>query len=90
MATPRSNRNPLFLGRWFDDEIIVLCVRWYISYKLSYRDLCEMMVDRGLAVSYTTLMRWSEQPRQFYLVEIIEGTSLPHATCPEPLNVTMP
>ena len=58
MATPRSTRNPLFHGRWFDDQIIVLCVRWYVSYKLSYRDLVEMMADRGLSVSHTTVMRW--------------------------------
>lgn len=58
MATPRSTRNPLFLGRWFDDEIILLCVRWYVSYKLSYRDQCERMADRGLEVSHTTLMHW--------------------------------
>ncbi len=29
----------LFKGRHFDREIVVLCVRWYLSYKLSYRDL---------------------------------------------------
>ena len=59
MPTPRSNRDPLFLGRWFADPIIILCVRWYVSYKLSYRDLVEMMADRGLSVSHTTLMRWT-------------------------------
>jgi len=59
MATPRSTRNPLFLGRWFDDEIVILCVRWYTSYKLSYRDISEMMADRGLAISHTTIMRWT-------------------------------
>jgi transposase-like protein len=50
--------NPLFHGRWFDDQIIVLCVRWCVSYKLSYRNLVEMMADRGLSVSHTTVMRW--------------------------------
>ena len=59
MAPPRSTRNRLFLGRWFDDQVIILCVRWYVSYKLSYRDLVEMMADRGLRVSHTTLMRWT-------------------------------
>jgi transposase-like protein len=59
MATPRSTRNPLFLGRWFDDEIVILCVRWYVSYKLSYRDISEMMADRGLAISHTIIMRWT-------------------------------
>jgi len=58
MATPRSTRNPLFHGRWFDDQLISLCVRWYVSYKLCYRDLVEMMADRGLSVSHTTVMRW--------------------------------
>jgi transposase-like protein len=33
----------LFRRRRFDRLIIVLCVRWYVSYKLSYRDLVEMM-----------------------------------------------
>src|SRR3984957_5694909 len=38
----------LFKGRHFDREIIVLCVRWYLRYKLSFRDLVEMMAERGL------------------------------------------
>ena len=33
----------LFCGRHFDREIIILCVRWYLRYKLSSRDLAEMM-----------------------------------------------
>src|ERR687886_863007 len=58
MATPRSTRNPLFLGRWFEDEIVILCVRWYLEFKLSYRDLVRMMADRGISVSHTTILRW--------------------------------
>jgi transposase-like protein len=38
----------LFDGRHFDREIIVLCVRWYLRYKLSLRDLVEMMAERGI------------------------------------------
>jgi len=38
----------LFHGRHFDRFIIILCVRWYITYKLSYRDLVEMMAERGV------------------------------------------
>ncbi|MEO8630288.1 MAG: hypothetical protein ABI612_19650, partial [Betaproteobacteria bacterium] len=34
----------LFEGRHFDREVIILCVRWYLRYKLSFRDLVEMMV----------------------------------------------
>src|SRR5580692_7894905 len=48
----------LFKGRHFDREIIVLCVRWYLRYKLSFRDLVEMMVERGLSLAHTTIMRW--------------------------------
>ena len=37
----------LFNGRHFDREVIVLCVRWYLRYKLSLHDLVEMMAERG-------------------------------------------
>jgi hypothetical protein len=40
------NVDDLFKGRHFDREIIVLCVRWYLRYKLSFRDLVEMMAER--------------------------------------------
>ena len=48
----------LFKGRHFDREVIVLCVRWYLRFKLSYRDLVEMMAERGLSLVHTTIMRW--------------------------------
>ena len=48
----------LFKGRHFDREIIVLCVRWYLRYKLSFRDLVEMTAERGLSLAHTTIMRW--------------------------------
>src|SRR5476649_974179 len=48
----------LFKGRHFDREIIVLCVRWYLRYKLSFRDLVEMMAERGVSLAHTTIMRW--------------------------------
>jgi transposase-like protein len=48
----------LFEGRHFDREVIVLCVRWYLRFKLSYRDLVEMMAERGLSMVHTTIMRW--------------------------------
>ena len=48
----------LFEGRHFDREIIVLCVRWYLRFKLSFRDLVEMMTERGLLMAHTTIMRW--------------------------------
>jgi transposase-like protein len=54
----RNQRDPMFKQRHFDDEIILLCVRWYISYQLSYRDLTEMMLERGLAMAPSTIYRW--------------------------------
>ena len=48
----------LFKGRHFDQEIVVLCVRWYLSYKLSYRDLMAMMGERGIVLAHTTILRW--------------------------------
>src|SRR6478672_9560233 len=56
MARRSTPRNPLFNGRWFEDEIIILCLRWYFRYKLSYRDLVEMMGERGLPVAHTTIL----------------------------------
>ena len=48
----------LFKGRHFDREIIILCVRWYLRFKLSFRDLVEMMAERGVSLAHTTIMRW--------------------------------
>ena len=39
-------------------EPIILCVRWYLRFKLSLRDLVEMMAERGLSLAHTTIMRW--------------------------------
>ena len=48
----------LFRGRHFRSDVIVLCVRWYLRYPLSYRDLEEMMAERGLAIDHSTIARW--------------------------------
>ncbi len=57
-----SNASP-FKWRHFEAEIIVLCVRWYLRYALSYRDLEETMLERGLQVDHTTIYRWGEPLR---------------------------
>jgi transposase-like protein len=51
----------LFKGCHFEHEIIILCVRWYLRYKLSSRDLTEMMAERGLKLSHTTILRWVQR-----------------------------
>jgi len=51
----------VFKGRYFDRQIIVLCVSWYTSFKLSLRDLVIMMADRGISVTHTTILRWVQR-----------------------------
>ena len=53
-----ASLDELFEGRHFDREVIILCVRWYLRFKLSLRDLVEMMAERGLSIAHTTIMRW--------------------------------
>jgi hypothetical protein len=56
--TKPVERDLIYRGRRFQTETIELCVRWYITYRLSYRDLAAMMAERGIIVSHTTIMRW--------------------------------
>src|SRR3954452_20684544 len=60
MVEPASAQE-LFKGRHFDREIIVLCVRWYLTFKLSSRDLVQMMAERGIALTHTTILRWVQR-----------------------------
>jgi transposase-like protein len=61
MSLPHQASTELFRGRHFNYEIITLCVRWYVTYKLSYRDLVEMMAERNVDVVHTTIMRWVQR-----------------------------
>ena len=47
-----------FKGRHFTKPIILLVVRWYVAYALSYRDIEEMMKERGISVDHATINRW--------------------------------
>jgi putative transposase len=49
----------MFKGRHFDCSVILLCVRWYLAYSLSLRDLEEMMAERGISVDHATIHRWT-------------------------------
>jgi len=60
MTEPTSAED-LFKGRHFDQEIIVLCVRWYLAFKLSSRDLVQMMAERGLPLAHTMILRWVQR-----------------------------
>jgi len=48
----------LFKWKHYEQEIILLCVRWYLKYPISYRNLIEMMFERGIVLAHTTIMRW--------------------------------
>jgi putative transposase len=47
-----------FKWRHFQQESIMLVVRWYLTYSLSYRDIEEMMIERGIKVDHSTINRW--------------------------------
>jgi len=56
-----QKRPALFRGRHFEEVVILLCVRWYLRNSLSYRDLEEMMAERGLSINHVTVWRWVQR-----------------------------
>jgi transposase, IS6 family len=51
----------LFKGRHFEADIILCAVRWYLRYALSYRDVEELLRERGVWVDHTTVFRWVQR-----------------------------
>ncbi len=64
-----------FKGRHFPADFILLCVRWYLKYSISYRQLAEMMQERGFDVHHTTIYRWiqSYAPQLEKLIRWYQG-----------------
>ena len=50
-----------FKGRHFAGEIVLWAVRWYCRYGISYRDLEQMMAERGVSVDHATIYRWVQK-----------------------------
>ena len=50
-----------FAGFCFPPEVIVLAVRWYLRFALSYRDVEELLAERGIEVDHTTVYRWVQR-----------------------------
>ncbi len=50
-----------FKGHRFDKDIILLCIRWYLAYPLSYRNMKEMMAERGVHIDHTSIYRWVQK-----------------------------
>jgi transposase-like protein len=48
-------------GYGFADEIVTLAVRWYVCYRLSYADVAELLAERGVMVSRSTVYRWVQR-----------------------------
>ncbi|HEK9104362.1 TPA: IS6 family transposase, partial [Bacillus pseudomycoides] len=55
-----KNQN-LFKWKHYQPDIILLTVRWYLRYNLSFHDLVEMMEERGLSIFHTIIIRWVHQ-----------------------------
>lgn len=50
-----------FKGRHFEGETVLWAVRWYCRYGVSYRDLEQMMGERGVSVDHSTIYRWVQK-----------------------------
>jgi hypothetical protein len=50
-----------FAGFCFPPEVIVLAVRWYLRFALSYRDVEELLAERGVEVDHVTIYRWVQR-----------------------------
>jgi putative transposase len=59
--TELTSTRELFKGRHFDREIIIRCVRWYLTFRLSSRDLVQRMAGRGITLAHTTVLRWVQR-----------------------------
>jgi hypothetical protein len=69
----------LFKWRQFEPEVILLAVGWYLRFSLSYRDVEELLAERGISVDHVTLWRWVQRyaPALELLAPIAESTD-PH------------
>jgi IS6 family transposase len=60
-VAPSSQLSSAFVGFRFPAEVIVLSVRWYLRFGLSFRDLEELLAERGIEVDHVTLHRWVQR-----------------------------
>jgi transposase-like protein len=51
----------VFAGFRFPPEVISVAVRWYLRYGLSYRDVEELLAERGITVDHVTVYRWVQR-----------------------------
>ena len=78
MTTARSAASSAPAGYRFPREVIAVAVRWYLRYGLSYRDVEELLAERGIVVDHTTVYRWV----QVFTCEFIDAARpARHAPC---------
>ena len=60
---PRRGRpeSPSFAGFRFPPDVVLLAVHWYLRYGLSYRDVEELLAERGVFVDHVTIYRWVQR-----------------------------
>src|SRR5215472_16116867 len=58
---PKSQRLAIFKWRHFAPEVILCAVRWYLRYSLSYREVQELLIERGFEIDHTTVWRWVQR-----------------------------
>ena len=66
MTTPQRACSPIaprsaFAGFRFPPDVIVVAVRWYLRFGLSYRDVEELLAERGVDVDHVTIYRWVQR-----------------------------
>jgi IS6 family transposase len=61
LIRPTQQPGSAFAGFRFPPEVILIAVRWYLRYGLSYRDLEELLAERGIEVDHVTLYRWIQR-----------------------------
>jgi transposase-like protein len=61
---PRPAPRSAFAGYRFPPEVIALAVRWYLRFGLSYRDVEELLAERGIEVDHVTVYRWVQRLRR--------------------------
>jgi len=71
-----SSSSSVFAGFRFPREVISVAVRWYLRYGLSYRDMEELLAERGVTVDHVTVYRWVQR----FTPEFIEAARRPAAS----------
>ena len=69
-----GEKHTLFKGRHFNHFLFIQAVRWYVTYKLSYRDVCDLMAERGVTIVHATVLRWVQ-----YFVPVFEKMWMKYA-----------